>query len=404
MTTAAYTPSLGDLITFLADDLAEPDSDLAPGLAQSLGQGAAGIALLHLERAATGAGDPATAHAWLQAAAGEPVSATARAGLYAGAPALAFVLDIAERSFPGRYTPHRDRLLDLVVQAAHQRLDTAGERLRAGRPTHFAEYDLISGLTGIGRLLLRIRPDEAVLGRILEHLIALTHPIRRGADRRIGWWVDHDPDPILPTHGGHANFGLAHGISGPLAFLSIAYTTGRTVEGQLEAITAITEHLSGIAQHGPTGTWWPQWTAAAGNSHEHGHPPRPSWCYGTPGIARAVQLAAIATCNATLQRLAEQALAVSLAHPAHHEQLTEAGLCHGWAGACLTAWYAARDAASPDLARLLPETTASFVTGFERSTSNRSLLGGTAGIALTAMQLAADATSTTGWEQCLLLT
>ncbi|WP_100447242.1 lanthionine synthetase C family protein [Glycomyces xiaoerkulensis] len=401
MTAAVHDPILNGLVESLADDQGYPDGEVTAGRAQSLGQGAAGIALLHLERAATGAGDPARAHAWIRAAASEPVSASTRAGLYVGAPELAFVLDIAERTLPGRYAHHRDRLLDLVVRAVHQRLDATQDRLRAGRPAHFGEYDLISGLTGLGRLLLRARPDGAALGRILEHLVALTDPIGHGSDRRPGWWVDHDPDPQLPTPGGHANFGLAHGISGPLALLSIAHNAGHTVEGQLDAIATITEHLRSIAQAGPAGTWWPQWIAATG--HPHGHPPRPSWCYGTPGIARAIQLAAIATGDTTLQHVAEDALAVSLIHPTHRDQLAEPGLCHGWAGTCLTAWHATRDTADPDLARLLPTATAPFAAAATQATADQSLLGGAAGIALVANLLATDAASTTGWDQCLLL-
>ncbi|GAB4001727.1 lanthionine synthetase C family protein [Glycomyces albus] len=404
MIAATDTPHLNALLDRLQVDLSRPEAETVPGPGQSLGQGAAGIALLHLERAATGTGDPRTAHAWLIAAAAEPVSASARTGIYAGAPALAFVLDIAEQVFPGRYTRHRDRLLDLVVRTVHRRLDAARERLQNSRPTSFDEYDLVSGLTGLGRLLLRTRPDEPALGRVLEHLIALTEPVGDHGDVRPGWWVDHDPDPLLPTPGGHANYGLAHGITGPLALLAIAHRNGCAVDGQTDAIARLTGHLRAIAQRHPAGTWWPQWTTATGHPHEHGRPPRPSWCYGTPGIARSLQLAAIATDDTALQQNAADALAANLTHPAHRDQLTEAGLCHGWAGAILTAWHAARDATSPQLATLLPEATARFTNAAARSPGDHSFLGGAAGIALTAAHLLADTNSTTGWEQCLLLT
>ncbi len=45
-------------------------------------------------------------------------------------------------------------------------------------------------------------------------------------------------------------------------------------------------------------------------------PARPSWCYGTPGIARAGQLAGIATGDAHRQHRYEEALVRCLDNPA----------------------------------------------------------------------------------------
>ena len=88
------------------------------------------------------------------------------------------------------------------------------------------------------------------------------------------------------------------------------------------------------AQDTPDGRWWPEWLTLsdlrAGRPSQRG-PGRPSWCYGTPGIARALQLAAIATADPARQAAAEQALAASLA-PQHLARLTGPGLCHGLAG------------------------------------------------------------------------
>ena len=41
----------------------------------------------------------------------------------------------------------------------------------------------------------------------------LTEPRTDDGQHVPGWWVDHDPDSILPTPGGHANFGMAHGAA-----------------------------------------------------------------------------------------------------------------------------------------------------------------------------------------------
>ncbi|WP_433920814.1 hypothetical protein OIE50_16795 [Streptomyces canus] len=59
-------------------------------------------------------------------------------------------------------------------------------------------------------------------------------------------------------------------------------------------------------------------------------PRRPFWCYGTPRIARAQQLAGLALGGRDWQRQAEQVLAADQ----RLAQLTDASRCHGWAGLC----------------------------------------------------------------------
>jgi hypothetical protein len=62
---------------------------------QSLAGGAAGIALLHVERARSGHGDWATARSWLAGAASGSTTAASNARLFFGVPALAFLFHIA---------------------------------------------------------------------------------------------------------------------------------------------------------------------------------------------------------------------------------------------------------------------------------------------------------------------
>lgn len=61
-------------------------------------------------------------------------------------------------------------------------------------------------------------------------------------------------------------------------------------------------------------------------------PQRPSWCYGTPGLARAQQLAALALTDPRRQQLAEHALAGYVSDVRQLSQLRDASVCHGWAG------------------------------------------------------------------------
>lgn len=129
-----------------------------------------------------------------------------------------------------------------------------------------------------------------------------------------------------------------------------------------------------------------------------------SWCYGTPGLARAQQLVGIATGNNTRQNMAEQALAGCLSDPAQLGRIGDTSLCHGWAGLYQTTWRAAGDACTPAIAARLPQL-ADLVTRRARpgAGDGTGLLEGDAGLAL-ALHTAARATPpASDWDACLLI-
>jgi len=391
--------------TKIADRLADPAqhpqlTEPALFIHQSM-TGGAGVALLHIQRALAGA-DWEPACRWIAAAARGGVSAADQAGLYIGAPAVALALHTANADGQDRFTVARDEINRRVTDLAHRRVTTARTRMRRYLAA-FREYDLGYGLTGIGALLLRTEPGGDALGRILEYLVALTNPIRVDDVFLPGWWADHDPDPATPTPDGHANLGIAHGITGPLALLGLATRAGIEVEGQRTAIEAIRTFLDSWRQEHEAGPWWPEWItrselAAARPAHDH--PPRPSWCYGATGIARAQQIAAIALGDTGWQREAETALAANLA-PERLAEITDPGLCHGIAGITHTLHRAAADAITPALPALLPALTEQLAA-VDPDTVGADLLDGAAGIALTAHTLTHETPTTWRWDTCLL--
>ncbi|GAA4945784.1 hypothetical protein HD597_006727 [Nonomuraea thailandensis] len=368
-------------------------------MAQSLASGAAGTALLHIERAHTGVQPWHTAHAWITAATSNEISAADQAGLYFGAPAISFTLH-ATRT--GRYDRATAAIDAHVIRLAERRLAGVTARTADGEAARFADHDLFHGLTGIAVLLLRHLPDSGILEPILSHLVRLTCPT---LDKLPGWWVAHDPASTVPTPGGHANLGIAHGITGVLALLAIALRDGIAVDGQTDAIRRICAFLDAWQQDGETGPWWPQWITRAdlecGRTRLLG-PGRPSWCYGTVGIARAQQMAAIALGDTTRQHLAEHALAACLADPTQLAYLTDPGLCHGVAGVYQTAWRAARDALTPDIATCLPALAAMLDQADAHA--DGSLLTGSAGLALALNTAARNLPPHSGWDTCLLIT
>ncbi|WP_018503842.1 lanthionine synthetase C family protein [Parafrankia discariae] len=351
---------------------------------QSLGDGAAGIALLHLET-----GDWPAAYAALEQAVAGGVSVAEPASLYYGAPALAFVLAGTDRPGLARATATAAAgtatLTRRRLEAAHRRID------QHQRPP-YAEYDLIRGLTGLG-VALRRTGDLDLLRDVLTYLVRLTNPI----DGLPGWWCSHGPHRDQPVPGGHGNHGVAHGITGPLALLALTLIDGVTVDGHAGAISRICRWLDTWERQTSAGSWWPEFVTLddvdQGEPRQPG-PLRPSWCYGTPGIARAQQLAAHALDDAARQRNAEAAFTGCVSDPAQVGRLLDRGLCHGTAGLLTAARRITADALTPiplgPLARLHQQTTAA-------ANEPSGFLTGAAGAELAA------AGTTTSWDACLLL-
>lgn len=296
---------------------------------QDLSEGVLGTVLLHIE-----CGDlPAARHLLVQAVAGG-VSAGANASLFHGAPALEFVLSRA--GHVGRdVRAAADRVIDARLAAAHR-------RQISGALPHLAEFDLIRGLTGLGALLLTRGADSPRRDAVLTYLVSLSRPVRIKGRELPGWWSAGGPDG-RNTEGGHGNNGVAHGVAGVLALLALAMRHGAQVPGQPEAIGVFVRWLDTYG-----GSYWTTQDQMSANTPYMLEPARPSWCYGRPGIARAQQLAALALNDPARRRTAEDSIVRTLTDPAHLGQISDATLCHGWAGLVTIARAVACDSNTPE--------------------------------------------------------
>jgi hypothetical protein len=365
------------------------------------------VAILHGARAQAGHGSLGLAHAWLSHATDGGIADGPRTGLWLGAPAVAFAMAAAA---PGHYGSATRVLKPVIDAMTRARLQVARDRITAGARPSMAEYDLVRGLTGLGAYYLTCDPGSERLLDVLHYLVRLTQPVpvsdAAGLDAP-GWWSSDNPNRTTSTLGGHANFGMAHGIAGPLALLALAARRGITVPGQADAIDRIRDWLGIWRQQGAAGPWWPAWITATelreGAPGSSG-PGRPSWCYGTPGLARAMQLAAIARHDKASQRDAENTLARCMTDLRQTARLTDPGLCHGWSGAVAATWHAARDATGSALADATIMLGRSLADAAAAAPADGpyGLIDGYAGAALTLQDLATGTPGT--WPGCLLLT
>ncbi|MGH3978933.1 MAG: lanthionine synthetase C family protein [Pseudonocardiaceae bacterium] len=393
-----------------------------PWWPQSLAAGALAVALLHIERARAGLGPWARGHDWLALAAAQPIGTGNDSHLHHGVPALAFVLHHGAQDHPARYGRALAALDNHLATLTRHRLDRAHARIDRADTTTMAEFDAIRGLSGLGALHLTRDPDGDLIRSVLAYLVRLTEPVDDHRETLPGWWTHLDPSGRRSAHypDGHANNGVAHGIGGPLALLSLAARAGVRVDGQTTAITRICSWLDRWRRDSPSGPWWPHWITRAELRAGHSSataPGRPSWCYGTAGLARARQLAAIALDDPHRRHTAQTAL-LDATTPDRITTFRDASVCHGIAGLLRITVRAAADTndnstetATTDLAGRVPELLATAVRDTAVTTLlNRNellsgdlgLFEGAAGVAL-ALHTTSNAPVPSEWDACLLI-
>lgn len=184
-----------------------------------------------------------------------------------------------------------------------------------------AEYDLISGLVGLGVYAIeRGAAGAAVLGGVLTGL--------EGYAAR-GWLT---PPALLPDHqravapGGYVNFGLAHGVPGVVALT--AQLCGRGIEparsrALLEDALRRMLDANPPRAHGRFASWHPT---------ERPPSPRLAWCYDDLGAAAALLVAGVVAGHAEAH---DAGLAVArdcAARSYDDARISDAGICHGAAG------------------------------------------------------------------------
>jgi hypothetical protein len=396
----------------------------------SISQGNAGLALLwgymdacfprdgwdrvgreHLEIAARGA----------EAAPGLPV------GLFSGASGLAFAASELSRNGT-RY----QRLLGSLDDVICPQAINMAENMTAQRDgITVGDFDVISGLSGLGAYLLTRRHESraaTVLCSVIRALVELTElgpdPPRWHTPSRLVW--DEGMAQVYPH--GNLNCGLAHGIPGPLALLSLSHRAGVAAPGLPEAIAHVADWLCRNRLDDEWGANWPTavpldevqtpqgpalrpGTAAAAPDG----PSRCAWCYGSPGVARSLWLAGEALNRDDYRAIAIAAMEAVFRRPVPVRRIDSPTFCHGVAGLLHIALRFAHDTRLPifaDASRTLvqqlldryqPESLLAFrnIEVADHEIDQPGLLDGAPGVAL--VLLASATTAEPTWDRLFLL-
>lgn len=381
--------------------------------------GNAGLALLfgQLDRCFPDQGWDRVAHDHLAVAARslETFPVALPAGIFGGVAGLCFATSYLSRN--GERYQHLSRTLDdLLLQETSASTHLPDPPLAGAR---FRDYDLIVGPSGVaGYLLLqRARTEVApVLDAILDRLVYLSE----WQDSHLRFFIlPH----MLPTEHHREQFphgctdcGLAHGVPGPLAVLSLARIHGVERPGLDIAIRRLAEW---VACQRLTDTWGISWPAAVPPS-DAGESPnkrisRDAWCYGGPGVARALWSAGNALDDMALQDLALQTIHAVRSRPIWARKIDSPIFCHGVAGLLQVVVRFANDTgdsffdemAAELVSQILnlyePHSAAGFrdIEAYERRVDNPGLLEGAAGIALALLAATTDVEP--AWDRLFLL-
>lgn len=209
------------------------------------------------------------------------------------------------------------------------------------KDTKMTDYDVIQGFSGIGRYLLLFDNNpqiENILKDIIKYMISLTDNINIFGYSVPNWYISKENQFIQKDkekyNEGSFNFGLSHGITSPLAFMSIALMQGIEVEGQREAIKKIVSTINDFKCTFKDTIHWPGRIKFEEFITKNciRDIDRASWCYGSPGIARAIYLAGKALNNDYYKNLAIKSLDSLLFLPEELWLLNSPTFCHGYAG------------------------------------------------------------------------
>lgn len=285
-----------------------------------------------------------------------------------------------------------------------------------------ATYDLICGATGIAAYLLsHSNTNSSATGDkachdVLKYLVTLTEPDEHGNYCLIlPQNIPRQERRAMHPYG-YTDCGLAHGVPGLVSILSLAIRSGWEVDGMKNGLISLVRWLLAQKVEDEYGVNWP--TAVDPRDCDGRAEPRGSrmaWCYGIPGIARALFLAGKALDDENLQVMALSALESLLDRPRKAWGLFSPNFCHGLAGILQVCLRMYQDTGSARIASLIEKVSDELLALYDPASifgfrdrnvegiwyDNPRLLEGAPGVAL--VLLAATQPIAPIWDRMFLL-
>lgn len=334
-------------------------------------------------------------------------------GLFGGLAGICFAAQYLSQG-GARYHRLRTTLDVLLADQVHT-LGSASLVIDGVGP---GDYDLISGVTGIGAYLLAHTDTDtraSALDLVLNRLLFLStfhegqlrfsiSPHKQPTDRH----REQFPD-------GYTDCGMAHGVPGPLSLLALVALHNGASADLYGAIRRLADWIINYQTRDAWGITWPYTILPDGTSDGDGSSYRNAWCYGSAGVARALWLAGRALSDPNLQLLACETLRAVQARPVAGRGIPSPILCHGVAGLLQIAMRFANETGDEGFRVMACDLTDQLLELFDphsafgfrdlepdgRQIDSPSLLDGATGIALALLAAATDIEPS--WDRMLLL-
>ena len=279
--------------------------------------------------------------------------------MFGGLAGVCFYLRQASKN-EQRYKKVLDQLDSYLVKHVRSSyLIPFRQQLEQSNPRKPAFYETIQGLSGIGiyALVNYAKPDfKELVDEVIQQFTLLVQPIEINGKMVPGWYVSPEffflesDREVFPN--GNFNLGLSHGIPGVLAFLSVSMMEGVEREKQRETIKTIAQWIQTKRKTIDSGYFWDsvisfeEETTGQSASNKKS---RDAWCYGTPGVARALYLAGKALKDEAMKEFALEAFLSVFNSSREDWNLPGPTICHGIAGLLIITKLMARDTKSPQL-------------------------------------------------------
>lgn len=238
-----------------------------------------------------------------------------------------------------RYTNFLNQINHLIIN--HLELMIKDCLLNLENGVRMSDFDVILGLSGIGRYLLLFKEEPEIrikLEEILDYMVKLSQDKEVNGLIIPNWHIPRDhlflEDEKNHYPNGNFNLGLAHGIPGPLALLVKAKDEGVSVEGHDDAIRRIVSWLLKWKQEDDYGPIWPfvvSWEELKeGVKAVPRH--REAWCYGSPGLSRTLWMAGNSLGEESWKELAKRSFIATCSRPIEQWGIFAPTFCHGYIG------------------------------------------------------------------------
>lgn len=279
-------------------------------------------------------------------------------GMLGGLGKQAFAVNLYSKQ-TGNLNSFSNTLNKLLLDKATEK----AESLSRSENTFATDYDAIGGISGILNYLLDFEWDKGVkekLEKMARYLVSLTHCHNYQGNEIMNFHIPKD-NLFLDVEkkkypNGNFNFGLSHGMVGPLIALCKAWAKGIWVDGMDEAVDTLFSIYETFYIKRNGVAFWP--TCLSLESYLIGNctakdtqQSRASWCYGNVGIARGLQRAAKHQGNITRVKKYSEYLANIIDQPVENFRLSNPCLCHGYASVMAIAMAADMDQPNPRLTR-----------------------------------------------------